>query len=230
MAAQTTGSQPMAAHTTGAQTTGAQATCSQATGAQPMAAQAMAAQTTGAARRNEMRVTKLENAMHYEVDYRNGAHVYMFDGRFHRGGGNPAVVTPFSEDFFYRGVKISPEIARGEVAPEKIMQITNMEVRQRAMEILGYEKFLSVFSKIHEYTPDIFTGQYAPDQMYALYERAETGAQEPIKVLCMYDPSKRPFVKYVIRVRPDETTCQEAVAHSYHLKSWDDFMFCKNWV
>ena len=105
-----------------------------------------------------------------------------------------------------------------------------MEVKQRAMEILGYEQFLKIFQGIDRFTPSCFAGRFFPDEMYVLYQFCEENAKEPIKILQMYDPSKTPFVKYFIRVNPSENNCQEAVAHSYRLKSWEDFMFCKNWV
>lgn len=178
-----------------------------------------------------MKITKLENNNTYKITMKSaGAVIYMLDGRFHRGEGQPALITNYSEEYFYRGVQISKEIAQGKLPVEKILNIPNMEIRQRAMEITGYESFLTIFTKIHEFTPEQFAGKFAPDEMYTLFTYHEKTIKEPIKILRMYDPSKVPFEKYFIRVNPAETDCKEAVAHSYKLTSYEDYVFCKHWV
>jgi len=177
-----------------------------------------------------MKITKLENNNELKIELNSGGKLYLLSGSYHRGGGLPAVITAHSEEYIYRGVKISKEIALGKLPPQDILNIKNMEIKQRAMEILGYEQFLKIFTQIDSFTPGCFAGRYAPDEMYTLYQHKEPKLKEPTKILRMYDPSKVPFIRYFIRVAPSETRCTEAVAHSYKLQSWDDFMFCKNWV
>lgn len=178
-----------------------------------------------------MKITKIENSAVYKVVLNgHGAVIYMLDGSFHRGGGQPALITDFSADYFYRGVKITREISEGKLSVQEVLKIPNMEIRQRAMEILGYESFLKIFKKIHSFTPSQFAGKFFPEEMYALYELTEKNMKEPIKILQMYDPSKIPFEKYFIRVKPNEINCCEAVAHSYQLANWEDYIFCKAWV
>jgi len=177
-----------------------------------------------------MKITKLENNNQLKLELNSGSKIYFLNGDFHRGEGLPAVITDYSEEYFYRGVKITREIAMGKLSAQEILEIPNMEIRQRAMEILGYEQFLNIFKKIDEFTPSQFADKFNPDEMYALYEFHEKNAKEPIKILQMYDPSKIPFIKYFIRVNPSETNCKDAVTHSYRLQTWEDYTFCKNWV
>jgi hypothetical protein len=177
-----------------------------------------------------MRITKLENNNESRIDLNSGAKIYLLNGVFHRGAGQPAVITEYSEDYFYRGVKIDKDIAQGKLSPKEILSIPNIEIKQRAMEILGYEQFLRIFKEINSFTPPQFEGKFSPDEMYKLYAHHEKNAKEPTKILQMIDPSKRPFIKYFIRVPPSEVDCKEAVAHSYRLKTWEDFIFCKNCV
>ena len=175
-------------------------------------------------------ITKIDNSNELKINLNSGSTIYMLNGDFHRGNGLPAIITLYSEEYFYRGVKITKEISKGKLSTKEILELKNMEERQRAMEILGYGEFLKIFTKIHEFTPPQFLNKFLPDQMYTLYELKEKDAKEPIKILRMYDPSKIPFEKYFIRVKPDEIDCGIAVAHSYHLNSWEEFIFCKNWV
>ncbi len=177
-----------------------------------------------------MNITKLDNSNELKITLNSGNTVYMMDGNFHRGNGLPAIITLYSEEYYYRGVKITKEISQGKISTNEILKLQNMEERQRAMEILGYGEFLKIFTKINDFTPSQFIGKFFPDEMYTLYELYEKEAKEPIKILQMFDPSKRPFEKYFIRVNPKEIDCRLAVAHSYHLNSWEDFIFCKNWV
>ena len=47
-----------------------------------------------------MRITKLENNNELKVELNSGSRVYLLNGDFHRGGGQPAVITEYSEEYF----------------------------------------------------------------------------------------------------------------------------------
>lgn len=146
----------------------------------------------------------------------------------------PAVETKHTKMYYWRGILINKEIAESKLSPNEILQIDNMEVRQAAMEIMGYEKFFEYAKELHRYTPDMFEDRFPKDTnpMYSLY-LLKTGKDElndDIKILMMCDPSKFPVIKYFIRVHPDEVDCKLAVAHSYKYSSWDEFIKDKEWV
>lgn len=158
---------------------------------------------------------------------------WFVNGKLHRAG-KPAVETKYTKLYFHRGILITQEIAEGKLSPQEILKIDNMEVRQAAMEIIGYEKFFHLVKEIHRYTPEMFRKKFPikTNPMYILY-LLETGLDErndEIKILMMTDPSKFPEVRYFIRVHPDETDCREAVAHSYDYENWEEFIKDRAWV
>lgn len=160
--------------------------------------------------------------------------LWYLNGKLHRGNGKPAVKMGSTIFYFYRGIEITEEMAKGELAPLAILGIKNMEQRQASMEIVGYEKFFSYAKLLDKFTPDCFLNRFPVDinPMYSLYS-LNTGQNEEneiIKILMMCDPSKSPIIKYFIRVKPDEISCKLAVAHSYNFASWDDFFENKEWV
>ena len=183
-----------------------------------------------------MRVLKINNNYSSEKDASittKDCEWWFLNGRLHRSV-QPAVITKYSGLYYHRGIKISKAIANGELSPQEIMKIDNMEIRQSAMEILGYEKFLSCSKEIHRYSPDGYEAVYPTktNPMYQLFI-FNTGLNEendPIKILSMVDPSKVPLIKYFIRVHPDEVDCRLAVAHSYDFKTWEEYIENKNWV
>lgn len=158
---------------------------------------------------------------------------WFLDGKLHRDG-KPAVETKYTKIYYWRGISISREIAERKLSPQKILEIDNMEVRQAAMEILGYERFFYCSTEIHRFTPTQFLEKYPihTNPMYILYllNTHKNENNDDIKILMMTDPSKFPYVKYFIRVNPDEKDCRLAVAHSYDYVSWEEFIADKKWV
>lgn len=160
--------------------------------------------------------------------------MWLLNDKLHRGGGKPAVETEYTKLFFWRGLAITEKIAEAKLSIQEILEIENMEIRQAAMEIIGYEKFFQYAKEIHRFTPEQFEKKFPvkSNPMYSLY-LLQTGKDEKnddIKILMMNDPSKFPFVKYFIRVHPDEIDCGLAVAHSYDYKTYDEFNSKKFWV
>lgn len=186
---------------------------------------------------NLFSIQRLDNRYHSETEpsIRCGENEYwFFRGSLHRGGGKPAVKAGLTWWWYWRGILVTREIANKELSAKQILEIDNMEQRQAAMEILGYEKFFSMARLFHRFTPDQFLERYPIESnpMYSLY-LLKTGKDEKnddIKILMMCDPSKFPVVKYFIRVHPDETDCRLAVAHSYKCDSWEKFIKNKVWV
>ena len=187
--------------------------------------------------REIMRITRIDNHYHSvnaPAIIAGDAEWWFTNGRLHRGGGKPAITHGQTVMYYYRGVRISREIARGELPPGEILKISNMEQRQVAMEILGYERFFNIAKEIHRATPEQFLNKFPVNKnpMYTLYllDTKVNEQNDPIKILMMSDPSKFPLIKYFIRVHPDETNCLEAVAHSYQYKSWKEFNVDREWV
>jgi len=178
-----------------------------------------------------MKILKIDNMYHSEMQpsimIKNG-YLWFLNNRLHRSGGLPAVQNGNTELYYHRGINITQEMASGGMTPQKVLAITNMEQRQAAMEIIGYEKFLAGAKLIHSFSPAMFT-DFTMYELYLLRTNQDE-KQEPIKILKMYDPSKRPFVQYYIRVHPREIRADEAVAHSYKFKSYKEFEENKNWV
>jgi hypothetical protein len=184
-----------------------------------------------------MKIIKINNQYSCEnkpsITAKTGEWWYL-NNRLHRSG-KPAIITPYTELYYHRGVIISKEIALGQISPEKILTIENMEVRQRAMEILGYERFLNITEELHRYSPDCYKEIY-PEKTNPMYKLVkiknaiDETVNEVIKLLVMVDPSKVPLIKYIIRVHPDEIDCRLAVAHSYQFNTWEEFYNNKVWV
>lgn len=185
-----------------------------------------------------MKINRIDNHLSAEnqpaIKLNNGCEWWYLGGRLHRSG-KPAVVNRRGTTlYFWRGINISERIARGEMTVEEILAIDNMEKRQAAMEILGYEKFFSHAKLLHKFTPKCFINRYPVESnpMYCLYliDTNKDEMNDPVKILMMCDPSKEPVVRYFIRVHPDETHCGEAVAHSYKYKNYAEFIRNKQWV
>ena len=158
---------------------------------------------------------------------------WFLDGKLHRPI-FPAVETQYTKLYYHRGIMINKKIAEGKLLPQEILKIENMEIRQAAMEILGYEKFFEYANELHRFTPEQFIQKYPvkTNPMYTLYQ-INCGLNEqndPVKILVMNDPSKFPYVKYFIRVHPDEIFCELAVAHSYEYSSWEEYIQEQEWV
>ena len=158
---------------------------------------------------------------------------WFLNNKLHRVA-KPAVKTNYTELYYHRGIKISKDVVEGKLSAEEILKIDNMEVRQSAMEILGYEQFFKCAEEIDRFTPEDYKIIYPEktDPMYSLYvlKTQRNELNDPIKLLMMIDPSKRPLIKYFIRVHPDETKCGDAVAHSYGMRTWGEFADNKIWV
>ena len=157
---------------------------------------------------------------------------WFLDGKLHRSM-KPAVETKYTQRYFWRGILINKQISEGKLTPQEILRIDNMEVRQSAMEILGYEKFFNCSKEIHRFTPLQFEKKFPiqTNPMYSLFilDTNKDELNDDIKILMMNDPSKFPFVKYFIRVHPDELDCRLAVAHSYNYLTWEEFIENKEW-
>jgi hypothetical protein len=184
-----------------------------------------------------MKILKINNQYSCEnkpsIIAKTGEWWYLND-KLHRAI-RPAVVTPYSEQYYHRGIRINKKIAGGNLTPEEILKIENMEIRQVAMEIIGYEKFLSITEEIHRYSPECYDKIYPikDNPMYKLVRiknRIDEVVNEVVKLLVMVDPSKVPLIKYIIRVHPDETDCRLAVAHSYGFDTWEQYYNNKEWV
>lgn len=181
-----------------------------------------------------MKIHRINNIYHNELEpsiSTDTIQFYMTNNKLHRGGGLPAVVTTNGYRYYWRGILISEKIAKRELSKKEILSIENAEIRQAAIEILGYEKFFEYSKKIDFYTPPQFNGKYS-EPMYTLFKldlgKDELG--EDILLLMMIDPSKEPIVKYFIRVAPNEKSALEAVAHSYGFENPKDYLDNKVWV
>lgn len=144
----------------------------------------------------------------------------------------PAVITPRHEQYYYRGIKITKEIAEGTLPVVKILAIKNAEVRRIAM-YLAIEKVTSVAEKIDQFTPEQFREEFKQLglEMYTLYRVNDRKDElHPFVFLEMVDPSKRPPAKYYIRVPASVKNCKEAVALSYGFNSWEEYIENQRWV
>lgn len=182
-------------------------------------------------------ISRIDNHYHSEIKPSitcDSSEWWFVRGKLHRGGGKPAVISGGTRLYYWRGINITKNIAQCKLAPSEILQISNMERRQAAMEILGYEKFLNTARLIDKWSPPRYDKIYpiSSNPMYSLYvldtKNDEQG--EDIKILMMCDPSKKPVVKYFIRVNPQETKCSKAVAHSYKYDTWEEFDKDREWV
>ena len=185
-----------------------------------------------------MKIHRVNNILSSEnfpsIQSVGGNEWWYLNGKLHRSRA-PAVVGKYGTRlYFWRGINITYSMANAELSMKEILSIGNMEQRQASMEILGYEKFLKYAVFIDKFTPDQFKKEYPVDTnpMYQLYEIKEivSDDKEKIKLLIMVDPSKKPQIKYFIRVPPNETLCKDAVAHSYQYDAWGKFVRDKNWV
>ncbi|MEM7820531.1 MAG: hypothetical protein QW761_02960 [Candidatus Aenigmatarchaeota archaeon] len=144
----------------------------------------------------------------------------------------PAVITPYHEQYYYHGIKITKEIAEGTLPVKKILEIKNAEIRRIAM-YLAIEKVTSIAEKIDQFTPEQFQAEFKQlgIEMYTLYRINEKKDElQPFVFLEMVDPSKRPVAKYYVRVPETVKDCKQAVAQSYGFKSWEEYIKDQKWV
>src|SRR5271157_4444956 len=176
-----------------------------------------------------MRILRINNVLTSEMEpsikTSTGEWWYLNDV-LHRAIG-PAVINTYSRLYYFRGIRINSQIQEGKLSVLDILEIENAEVRQVAMEILGYEKFLNIFAQIDAFTPECFLQEnpkrYAKKEMYRLFaEKISSTMVHPVKILAMTDAHKD--TEYYIRVSPLEKTCKEALAHSYSFDSYEDYI------
>lgn len=156
--------------------------------------------------------------------------LWFLNGKLHRYK-KPAAISGSTKHYFWRGIQLTEPMAMASLSPKDIMALTNIEQRQAAMEIYGYERFFRFAKELDRFTPAQFISKYPikENPMYRLYLLPGEDGTEKVKVLSMLDPSKVPIIRYAIRVPPSETNCRDAVAHSYKME-WDEFCANKEWV
>lgn len=182
-----------------------------------------------------VRMLKVGNEYHSDIEPAiktpTGEWWYL-NGRLHRGGGKPAIITKYSERYYWKGICIPKSVAQKTISAEEILKLENMEIKQAAIEIIGYEKFLSLLNakEIDRFSPDGFEQKF-PQQtnpMYILWEILFDDKTNPVKILQMNDPNKKD-TRYFIRVHPNEKECKTALAHSYGFETFEEYISNQNW-
>ena len=160
--------------------------------------------------------------------------IWLLNGKLHRYG-KPAAILDQCVSWWWRGIQITKEIAERSLPISEIIKIENIELRQCAIEIYGYERFQNNMKEIDRATPEEWEQKYPVSilPMYRLFllESGKNELNQPIKLLSMCDPSKIPIIRYFVRVAPTETNALDSVAHSYGFKdSKEFFSIRKLWV
>lgn len=151
---------------------------------------------------------------------------WYWNGKLHRPNG-PAVMSPYGTRFFYwKGIFINPSYwdRKDEMTIEEIFAIENLEVRRSMIELIGFDEILRrAASSSHK--PVLLDKDKHGYELYKM-EMPEDDKAEPLVVIKLIDSTElkdaegRPYRKhYHLRVPPDTTNCEAAVAWTFNMKA-----------
>ena len=94
-------------------------------------------------RTEAIKILRVDNHFHSETEpaiITPQGEMWMMNGKLHRYK-KPAVTFGNTQLFYWRGIRLTEEMAKCKMNQMEILAIKNIEQRQASIELFGYERF-----------------------------------------------------------------------------------------